>query len=115
MLMNENNDHDLLIELRTEVQNIRTDIKDLKGSVYDRISRLEKDKADKDEFNFLQDKVNKDIDSRIIALEKAEIDPQEHKNILNSMNTNNIYLKWLVALIVILIGVMSWHIVGIKF
>jgi signal-transduction protein with cAMP-binding, CBS, and nucleotidyltransferase domain len=67
--MPEVNDHDLLIELRTEMQNVRADIKDLKDGTAFRISTLEKDKADKKDVEELQSKINNNIEKRVFALE----------------------------------------------
>jgi hypothetical protein len=66
------NDHDLLIELRTEVQNIRNDIKELKDGVAVRIAILEKDKADKKVVEELQIKVNDDMEIRVRSLENSK-------------------------------------------
>lgn len=62
-------DHDLLIELRTEMRNIRADIKELKDGTAKRIDDLEKEKADKKELQTVQDKLNEDIETRIRVLE----------------------------------------------
>ena len=70
--MTNNNDHDLLIELRTEMQGIRKDIKDLKDGTTERISKLENEKTDKKEFDELYTKVNTDIETRVRALESAK-------------------------------------------
>jgi hypothetical protein len=67
-----NDDHDLLIELRTEMQGIRKDIKDLKDGTTERISKLENDKTDKKEFDELYTKVNTDIETRVRSLESAK-------------------------------------------
>jgi hypothetical protein len=65
-------DHDLLIELRTEVQNIRNDIKELKDGVATRIASLETDKADRKVVEELQGKVNHDLEVRVRVLEGAK-------------------------------------------
>jgi hypothetical protein len=76
-------DHDLLVELKTQVQNIRQDIKDLKDGTTLRISSLEKkDKSDRKEVEELQNKINNDIEVRIRQLEAAKVDPVEHKQLL---------------------------------
>jgi hypothetical protein len=67
-----NQDHDLLIELRTEVQNIRNDIKELKDGVATRIASLETDKADRKVVEELQGKVNHDLEVRVRVLEGAK-------------------------------------------
>lgn len=59
--MNEN-DHDLLIELRTEMKNLRGDVRELKDNVATRVSNLETEKADKTEVS--------DHESRLRKLEK---------------------------------------------
>jgi hypothetical protein len=65
-------DHDLLIELRTEVQNIRNDIKDLKDGTTMRIKYLEENKADKKDVDALLKKVNDDLDTRVRVLEESK-------------------------------------------
>jgi len=77
-----NRDHDLLIELRTEMQNVRRDIKDLNDGTAGRIKDLQLNKADKKEVDAsridrkemeeIQDKLNKDIETRIRSLEAAK-------------------------------------------
>lgn len=118
---NQSKDHDILIELRTEMTNVRRDIKELADGTVKRIELLEKEKADRKEIeeiqkkiNELQDKINKDIEVRTRSLEEAKIEPNEHRELMKSTNTNGIYLKWGIALIAILIGIMSWHIIGYK-
>jgi hypothetical protein len=71
-MKNASQDHDLLIELRTEVQNIRNDIKELKDGVAQRISSLETDKADRKSVEELQVKVNSDIETRVRVLENSK-------------------------------------------
>lgn len=49
-------DHDLLIELRTEMRGLRTDFKAMADDTKERITRLEEKKLDKDDFQeFLTD------------------------------------------------------------
>jgi hypothetical protein len=67
--MEQTTDHDLLIELRTEMRAARTDIKDLKDNTTNRIDSLEKEKADRKELDELQKKVNLDIEKRVAKLE----------------------------------------------
>jgi hypothetical protein len=57
-------DHDLLIELGTEMRAVRSDIKELKDGTYPRIVALEKDKLDKTEFDKLQRRVASMEESR---------------------------------------------------
>ena len=40
--MNDQNDHDLLIEMRTEMKAVREDIKDIKDNTTARVTALEK-------------------------------------------------------------------------
>ena len=71
-LNNFSSDHDLLIELRTEVQNIRGDIRELKDNTTDRIQKLEQDKADRVVVDELQKKVNVDMETRVRLLEASK-------------------------------------------
>lgn len=43
------NDHDLLIELRTEMRSMRDEIKELKNGVVKRVENLENDKMSKED------------------------------------------------------------------
>jgi hypothetical protein len=45
--MPEINDHDLLIELRTEMKAVRQDIKEIKDGTTDRLGKLEQDHVSK--------------------------------------------------------------------
>ncbi|MFA5696738.1 MAG: hypothetical protein WC917_04870 [Bacilli bacterium] len=67
-----NEDHDLLIELRTEMQNVRKDIKELNDGTSGRIKALEVDKADRKDIEAIQTKLNTDVENRIRALEAAK-------------------------------------------
>lgn len=77
-----NRDHDLLIELRTEMQNVRRDIKELNDGTAGRIKDLQANKADRKEVEAnridrkeiedIQDKLNKDIETRVRSLEAAK-------------------------------------------
>jgi len=62
----QNNDHDLLVELRTEMKAVREDIKDLKDGTQARLSALESDRVTQKEFQ----EVKKDFESRIRFIEK---------------------------------------------
>lgn len=90
-------DHDLLIELRTEMRNIRSDIKELKEGTTQRIQILERDKADRQEVEFLQKKLNEDIENRIRKLEEY----RSRYFIMMSLYT---------AAVGIMIGLMLFHI-----
>jgi hypothetical protein len=65
-------DHDLLIELRTEMQNIRNDIKELKDGTTSRIKNVEDGKVDKKDFDILSAKVNTDLEDRTRKLEESK-------------------------------------------
>jgi hypothetical protein len=65
-------DHDLLIELRTEMQNVRNDIKELKDGTAMRIQALEKDKADRHVVEQLQKVVNEEQEIRLRKLEESK-------------------------------------------
>ena len=67
------NDHDLLIELRTEMANVREDIKELKNNAIARISCLEAEKADRTDIEKLQNKLNIDFERRVSILEKGQV------------------------------------------
>lgn len=47
----EQNDHDLIVELRTEFRAVRADIKELKETTIARITAMEADKLGRREFN----------------------------------------------------------------
>ncbi len=66
-------DHDLLIELRTEMKGMRQDIKTFSDDTKERLATLETKKLDKDEFNkFLIDDTKKsdDHERRIRFIER---------------------------------------------
>lgn len=63
-------DHDLLVELRTEMKGLRGDVKDLADDTKDRLTRLEEKKVDKDAFNDHLIEA-KDHEKRIRFLEKG--------------------------------------------
>lgn len=60
------NDHDLLVELRTEFKGMRADIRDLKEDLARRVSDLETDKESKKE----SATIHKDHENRIRRLER---------------------------------------------
>ncbi|MDD5178314.1 MAG: hypothetical protein PHT54_03495 [Candidatus Nanoarchaeia archaeon] len=66
-------EHDLLIELKVQVQNIRNDIKELSEGTTERIVCLEKEKADRKELEEVQNKLNKDHEIRIRKLESSKL------------------------------------------
>jgi len=67
-----NRDHDLLIELRTEMQNVRKDIKELNDGTAGKIKSLETDKAERKDLDILSTKINTDIEGRLRILEAAK-------------------------------------------
>ena len=104
-----NRDHDLLIELRTEMQNVRRDIKELNDGTAGRIRDLQANKADRKEVEAnridrkeiedIQDKLNKDIETRVRSLEAAKS---------FYMTSMIIYT----AVGVFMIGLIIYHILG---
>lgn len=65
-------DHDLLIELRTEMRAVRGDIKDLRDNTSKRVDFLESNKFDKSEANRLikeADETHSDHEKRIRSVE----------------------------------------------
>lgn len=66
-------DHDLLIELRTEMRGVRQDVKDLRDGTSKRVDDLENQKMNRDEAMRLKeeaDKVHNDHEARLRVLEK---------------------------------------------
>jgi hypothetical protein len=114
-MTDEKNDHDLVIRIDTKVDMLTKKVDDLVSGTTARIDTLEKTKAEKQFVEQLQNKINNDIEIRVRRMEEAVVDPIEHKKLLESTSINNVYLKWIVALIVILIGIMSAHILNIRF
>jgi hypothetical protein len=62
-------DHNLLIRLDQKVSDISIAVRELKDGTFSKIAALEKDKADKNEVERLQRKVNDDIEKRVVLLE----------------------------------------------
>lgn len=62
-------DHDLLIKLSTQIDRLSEDIKELKSGTSKRIDDLEKDKADKKEFDDLKMDLYTTREKRIRSLE----------------------------------------------
>jgi hypothetical protein len=102
-------DHDLLIELKTEVQNIRNDIKELKTGTTERIVQLEKDKADRAEVEALQVKVSKDIDIRVRNLEDWKTKRTEQ------IRDDGKYYAFIIGLGLLILGIFIWHLTGYRF
>jgi hypothetical protein len=55
----QNNDHDLLVELRTEMKAVRADIKDLKDGTQARLSSLESDRVTQEEHKDHENRLRK--------------------------------------------------------
>ena len=62
-------DHDLLIELKTRMENLKDDIKDIKDKTTQRIQNLENYKIDKEEFDELRKGIIIPLKDRVRALE----------------------------------------------
>jgi len=70
-------DHDLLIELCTEVRGMREDIKALTQNLSSRVTSLEQDKqarSDSEKRYQLSDKIHNDHETRIRTMEKESED-----------------------------------------
>lgn len=57
-------DHDLLVELKTEMKGVRTDIKEIKDNSAERLNRLEDNKVDKKDFNDFKNHVERDYTTK---------------------------------------------------
>jgi len=64
-------DHDLLVELKTEMAGVRCDIKDLRDGMSSRVSTLERDKADRREVAVLQGIINDSLEVRMRKQENS--------------------------------------------
>lgn len=67
--MRNSEDHDLLIGLKGQMERIITDIKDIKDGTSLRISNLEEDKADRQDFEELKKDIYGNREKRMRALE----------------------------------------------
>lgn len=89
--MNDNDinksDHDLIIEIKTILKRAVEDIRDLRDGTSQKIVNLEK------------------------RVDDAYLEIDELKG---RINTNGAFYKWFVALAIVLISLMSWHILGYK-
>lgn len=65
------NDHDVLIELRTDMKSVKQDIKDIKENTAARISALEQDRVTQKEFH--------DHETRLRYLEERRIPRLENR------------------------------------
>jgi hypothetical protein len=68
-------DHDILLTFRgetnTTLEDIKRQVRELRDGTITRISSLERDKADKDIVEQLQDKLNRDIEVRVRKVETS--------------------------------------------
>ena len=110
----EENDHDIIIEVRTELRGLRDDVKDIRNNTAMDIAMLKKDKADRAEVYFIQKKLDDDIETRMRKVEICKIEPASHQKLLESTGNNGIFLLLGIGLLLILVGIMSVHIIGIK-
>ena len=63
------NDHDVLIQVSTKLDDLTRQVRELRDGTITRIIALEKDKADRVEVQALQTKLNHDIEIRVRFLE----------------------------------------------
>jgi chromosome segregation ATPase len=92
-------DHDLLIELRTGMGFVRSDINDLSKGVSQRISDLEKFKTDKKDFDDLQKEIHTTREDRVRKLEVY----QSNFKVAMILYTSGV---------IIMIGIILLHIFG---
>jgi len=90
-------DHDLLIEMRTRLERLSEDIRELKDGTSKRIQDLENYKANKKDFEELKNDVYVNIESRIRCLE-------------NKTANYTITLSLFVVAVTSLIGLVIYHI-----
>jgi hypothetical protein len=67
------NDHDLLIEIKVELKNLVGEFKDFRESQIREVAKLDTEKVNRIEFQELQNKVNKDMETRVKVLENWKI------------------------------------------
>lgn len=91
------NDHDLLIELKTLMGGVKTDIQDLKEGTSKRIDDLEKEKIDKKEF----DEYKKTTDALLLTLASTK-------------NSQTTLISIGIGLLVLMAGMLIYHLFGIK-
>lgn len=91
------NDHDLLVRLDEKVGILTKTVQDLVDGTTKRIADLENGKADRGEVKELQDKINKDLELRVRALEGSK-----------SIYFNSMLLY--TAGVVVMIGLFLYHI-----
>jgi len=90
-------DHDLLVEVRT-LQNVMFDeIKEIKSGTALDIANLKKDKADRKDIDFVQKKLNDDIEIRVRKLETDTIPKEKQEKFEDSLSTIEKRLIWIIA------------------
>jgi ABC-type transport system involved in Fe-S cluster assembly fused permease/ATPase subunit len=100
-------DHDLLIELKTIMDYVRSDIRDLTNGLSSKISELEKNKVDKKDFEDLKNEIHTVREDRVKKLEDGYAQVIILMN--NVKNTN----KWFIAAAGALFLALLYHIFGI--
>jgi hypothetical protein len=84
-------DHDLLVRLSTQMAMVLDEIKLLKDTTTNRITCLEKDKADRVEVQIIQKKLNEDMETRMRYLEKGNVNKeyyeQKHNELESQVNS----------------------------
>ena len=103
-----------IAKVETKVDFIIGEIQKLQDGTYSKIEMLMREKADRKDLDAVQKKLDDNIEKRMRMVEECVIPPAEHKELLKSTNTNGIYLIIGIVLIGILVGIMSYHILGIK-
>jgi hypothetical protein len=87
------NDHDLLIRLSSQMEMVLDEIKLLKDTTTNRITCLEKDKADRIELQVIQKKVNEDMETRMRDIEKTIVSKQYYEQKHNDLELQVANLK----------------------
>ena len=100
-----NDDHDLLIELKTKMDGLKSDIKEIKDGTSARIAGLEREKLDaKDSYSMIYkagvDKVQSDHENRI-------------KTIETTRSSQTILITIGIGLLSILTAILLYHVLGI--
>jgi hypothetical protein len=107
-------DRDTIIRLDTKFDRLSQDIKELKDSVVDRVSRLEEDSADKADLALVKQKADdlllrKANHEDIVALDIRV-------NTLESWkDSQKIYLQLTITGITLIFALILWHITGFHF
>jgi hypothetical protein len=100
-------DHDLLIELRTTMEYVRSDIRDLSNGVTEKISELQKNKVDRKDFEELKTEIHTTREDRVKKLEDG------YANVVIIMNNVKNTNKWFIAAASALFCLLLMHVLGI--